>query len=363
MARTAPTSPAPPTRPTRSAPPTSARPCASSSPATTASRPRSLAHRRPGRLAPPAHTARRPISGTVGAGHTVTAGDGTWAGSAPITFTYQWQRCDAARRRLRGHRGRDRLDLRPRRTPTSATPSASRSPPPTTPATRPRRLRADAATLPAPPVNTTQPPAPTGTVVDGGTLTAQAGAWTGDGRSATTTSGSAARPTARPASTSPAPPPDLLAERRRRRPRDRRRGHRDELRRVEHRGLRPTTPPSPAPPVNTAPPSVTGSPADGGTLTADPGTWTGTTPIDLRLPVAALRGSTAAAASTSRAPPTTPTPGRRRHRPHDHRRRDRRQRRRHGHRGRRRERRGRPVAAGQHARARHHAAPSTSAGR
>ena len=38
-----------------------------------------------------------------------------------------------------------------------------------------------AATLPAPPVNTTPPPAPTGTGVDGGTLTAAPGTWTGDG--------------------------------------------------------------------------------------------------------------------------------------------------------------------------------------
>ena len=41
----------------------------------------------------------------------------------------------------------------------------------------------------------------------------------------------------------------------------------------------PTEPVTAEPPVNTVPPSVTGTPADGGTLTADPGTWTGTLPI------------------------------------------------------------------------------------
>ena len=42
----------------------------------------------------------------------------------------------------------------------------------------------------------------------------------------------------------------------------------------------PTIPVAVAPPVNTSPPAVTGTPEDGGTLTASPGTWTGTTPID-----------------------------------------------------------------------------------
>ena len=35
------------------------------------------------------------ISGTPRPGQTLTAGDGTWSGTVPMTFTRQWTRCDA----------------------------------------------------------------------------------------------------------------------------------------------------------------------------------------------------------------------------------------------------------------------------
>ena len=36
------------------------------------------------------------ITGPVVLGQTLTADTGTWSGTTPVDFTYQWQRCDAA---------------------------------------------------------------------------------------------------------------------------------------------------------------------------------------------------------------------------------------------------------------------------
>jgi len=44
---------------------------------------------------PPTNTQSPSISGTAEVGKTMTADQGTWSGSTPMTFTFQWQRCDS----------------------------------------------------------------------------------------------------------------------------------------------------------------------------------------------------------------------------------------------------------------------------
>ena len=62
--------------------------------------------------APPVNTALPAISGTPRDGQTLTGDDGTWTGTAPITYTYQWRRCDADGSNCVGHRGCDERDAR-----------------------------------------------------------------------------------------------------------------------------------------------------------------------------------------------------------------------------------------------------------
>ena len=43
---------------------------------------------------PPVNTARPTVSGQPKEGSVMTASDGSWSGTPPITFTYQWRRCN-----------------------------------------------------------------------------------------------------------------------------------------------------------------------------------------------------------------------------------------------------------------------------
>ncbi len=125
----------------------------------------------------PANTALPSISGTPEDGQTLTGANGTWTGTPPITYSYQWRRCDLAGGSCANIGGA-----------TSSTYSL-------VPADIGSRLRlvvtatngegpvsATSAASPAveavPPANTALPSI-SGTATDGQTLTASNGTWTG----------------------------------------------------------------------------------------------------------------------------------------------------------------------------------------
>jgi len=46
--------------------------------------------------ASPVNSSLPTVSGTAQTGHTLNASNGTWSGTAPISYTYQWQRCNSS---------------------------------------------------------------------------------------------------------------------------------------------------------------------------------------------------------------------------------------------------------------------------
>jgi fibronectin-binding autotransporter adhesin len=125
----------------------------------------------------PANSALPSVSGTARDGQALTAATGSWTGSTPITYTYQWQRCNAAGASCANIGGQtaSTYSLVPADvgntarvvvTATNAAGSASAN-------------SAVTGTVAALAPSNTSVPTLSGTARDGSTLTAANGSWTG----------------------------------------------------------------------------------------------------------------------------------------------------------------------------------------
>ena len=227
---------------------------------------------------PPANTTLPQVNGLTQDGETLTAGLGSWTGTAPLGYTYQWRRCDAAGINcvdISGATGSS-YDLTPTdvghtiRVEVTATNVAGND----TATSSPSSL-----TLADPPNNTILPQV-LGTTQDGETLSVDLGAWTGTSpldydyqwRRCDVAGANCVDIPGATNSTYDLTATDV--------------GHtiRIELTATNGAGAdTATSPPSTFtvadPPVNTTAPDVLGSTQDGDTLSVDLGTWTGTAPL------------------------------------------------------------------------------------
>jgi len=230
-------------------------------------------------IAPPSSTSAPGISGELFSGQTLSASTGTWSGTPPITYTYQWQSCNSSGGECAnitgatsqtytlggGDVGRTvRVLVSAHNSHGSATESS--------PATA-------VVAAPVPPANTT-PPEISGTTRDGQTLSASTGAWTG--APAPTFSYQWTRCDSAGAACADIPgaieSTYVL-------------GHEDvgstlrvRVQASNFAGSASSTSGAtgvvaPLAPANTAPPVIAGTPQAGQTLTAEVGSWEGTPPL------------------------------------------------------------------------------------
>ncbi|MBV9214511.1 MAG: hypothetical protein JOZ25_12800 [Actinobacteria bacterium] len=227
---------------------------------------------------PPVNTVAPTISGTPKDGQTLTAANGTWTGTAPITYTYQWERCDSTGANCSNVSGATSSTytlgssdvgstIRVVVTGTNSAGSANGTSAQTS------------VVAPTPPVNTVVP-AVSGTAQDGQTLTTTNGTWTGtptitytyqwqrcdqNGANCANISGATA-------STYALTPSDVGSTVRSQVTATNAAGNASAV-------SSPTSRVAAAPPVNNTPPTITGTAKDGQTLTGSNGTWSGTPTI------------------------------------------------------------------------------------
>jgi hypothetical protein len=223
---------------------------------------------------PPVNTVAPSLSGTAQDGKTLTAAKGTWTGTAPITYTYQWQQttnggaswtdiAGATASTYTPPAGFAGTQVRVVVTATNGGGSGQAASP------------ASAVILAGPPVNTVAPSL-SGTAQDGKALTVAKGTWTGGATIAygyqwqvSTDGGATWNDIAGATTTSYTPPAGSAGK---------------QVRAIvtasNGDGTAQASSPASAvilanPPVNTVAPSLSGTAQDGVALTAAKGTWTG----------------------------------------------------------------------------------------
>ncbi|HEY5142240.1 MAG TPA: hypothetical protein VII98_01950 [Solirubrobacteraceae bacterium] len=228
--------------------------------------------------APPVNTALPAISGTARDGQTLSASTGAWTGTPVISYTYQWRRCDAAGAACADVAGATAATyaatapdvgatLRVVVTATNAVGGASATSAQT------------AVVAPDSPLNTA-PPTLSGPAIDGGTLAAANGTWTGtptityayQWRRCNAAGLACADIAGATSATYGELPADVGGT----------------LRVIvtatnavgsSSATSAPSAVVAALAPADTVLPSISGTPVDGGTLSAAKGTWTGTPPL------------------------------------------------------------------------------------
>ncbi len=225
--------------------------------------------------APPVNTALPAISGTATDGQALSASPGSWSGTAPLNFTYQWQSCNASGASCSNMSGAtaSTFALGPSNVGGTVRVVVSASNPA---GTASASSAASAVVTAAPPVNTGAPSI-SGTATDGQTLSAAVGSWSGTAplsyayqwQSCNAGGSGCANITGSTSSTYQLGPGDVG----------------NTLRVVittsnsagsASATSAPTAAAAAASPLNATPPTISGTPTDGQTLSATTGSWTGT---------------------------------------------------------------------------------------
>jgi hypothetical protein len=229
---------------------------------------------------PPANTAPPAISGTTQDGQTLTASPGTWSGTQPISYAYQWQHCDSNGTNCAGVAGATTAtytivsaDVGGTLAVVVTASNAAGNAPATSSPT--------ALVQPTPPAVTSQPTV-SGTAQEGQTLTATSGTWSGttpitygyQWQSCDPTGTDCGPITGATASTYAVTTGDVGTTIRVLVTATNAAGNTSVF-----SAASAVVQSASAPPTNTSPPTISGTAQVGQQLTASPGTWTGTQPI------------------------------------------------------------------------------------